>query len=174
MPNVSFGLNCVIGSYLILNLEDSFLWVTMFWIFIPQNINLLLRQIFVRSDAERKLWSKLRNRQLFDIKFRRQFSMGNYVLDFYSSEYKLAIEADVGQHYEDIGKKKDEIRTRELSKLGIEIIRFSDIDILNNIEGVCEAIVTVIENRKISPSPLSSPQRGEEIILARKQLLKLT
>jgi len=91
-------------------------------------------------------------------------------LDFYSSEYKLAIEADGGQHYEDIGKKKDEIRTRELSKLGIEIIRFSDIDILNNIEGVCEAIVTVIENRKISPSPLSSPQRGEEIILARKQL----
>ncbi len=121
-----------------------------------------------QTDAERKLWSKLRNRQLFGIKFRRQFSIGNYILDFYSPEYKLAIEADGGQHYEDIGRKKDEARTKELSKLGIEIIRFSDVDILNNIEGVCEAIVKVVEDRKISPSPLSSPLRGEEIILARK------
>ena len=115
-----------------------------------------------QTDAERKLWSKLRNRQLFDIKFRRQFSMGNYVLDFYSPEYKLAIEADGGQHYEDIGRKKDEIRTRELSELGIEIIRFSDIDILNNIEGVCVIIQNVIE-KKITPHlcPLPEGERRQ-------------
>lgn len=118
-----------------------------------------------QTDAERKLWSKLRNRQLFDIKFRRQFCIGNYILDFYSPDCKLAIEADGEQHYEDIGKKKDEIRTKELSKSGIEIIRFSDIDILNNIEGVCEAIVKVVEDRKVSPSPLSSPRRGEDVIV---------
>lgn len=118
-----------------------------------------------QTDAERKLWSKLRNRQLFGIKFSRQFSVGNYILDFCSPEYKLAIEADGGQHYEDIGKKKDEVRTKELSKSGIEIIRFSDMDILNNIEGVCEAIVKVIEDRKIAPSPLFSPQRGEDIVV---------
>ena len=83
--------------------------------------------------------------------------MGNYVLDFYSPEYKLAIEADGGQHYEDIGRKKDEIRTRELSELGIEIIRFSDIDILNNIEGVCVIIQNVIE-KKITPHLCPLPE----------------
>ncbi len=86
-------------------------------------------------------------------------------MDFYSPEHRLAIEADGGQHYEDIGKKKDEVRTKELSKLGIEFIRFSDIDILNNMEGVCEEIVKVAENRKSSPSPLSSPQGGEDIVV---------
>ncbi len=106
-----------------------------------------------QTDAEKKLWSILRNRQLAGVKFRRQFSTSDYIVDFYSPEYKLGIEADGGQHYEVDGRNKDEIRTRKLSKSGIEIIRFSDIDILNNIEGVCEAILKVIGNRKVSPSP---------------------
>ena len=56
------------------------------------------------------------------------------ILDFYSPEYKLGIEADGGQHYEDKGKKQDGRRATGLAEYGAEIIRFSDSDILNNIE----------------------------------------
>ena len=105
-----------------------------------------------QTHAERKLWSILRNRQLFGVKFRRQFSIGRYILDFYSPEYRLGIEADGGQHYEDKGRKRDELRTRELSKLGVQILRFSDVDILNNMEGVYRIIQEDIE-KKSSPSP---------------------
>jgi very-short-patch-repair endonuclease len=74
------------------------------------------------------------------VKFRRQFPVGRYILDFYSPEYNLGIEADGGQHYEDGVRQKDEARKEELSRLGIRIIRFSDGEILNNIEGVYEII----------------------------------
>jgi very-short-patch-repair endonuclease len=97
--------------------------------------------------------------------------MGRYILDFYSPEYKLGIEADGGQHYEAQGKKQDGLRTKELTKYGIKIVRFSDLDILNNIEGVYEIIQGVIKNKK-SNSPHLNPclpagrlsQKGEEII----------
>ncbi|MDD5686359.1 MAG: endonuclease domain-containing protein [Elusimicrobia bacterium] len=115
-----------------------------------------------QTDAERKLWFILRNRSLSGVKFRRQFSIGRYILDFYSPVYKLGIEADGGQHYEDEGKKRDELRTKELSKFGVEILRFSDRDILCDIEAVYEVIKNTIENKKNYPSPLSSPHRGED------------
>ena len=107
-----------------------------------------------QTDAERKLWLILRNRQLSGVKFRRQFPIGRFILDFYSPEYKLGIEADGGQHYEDKAKAIDELRTGELAKHGVKIIRFSDLDLLNNIDGVYEIIQGVIENKKgCSPSP---------------------
>ena len=107
-----------------------------------------------QTDAERKLWLILRNRQLSGVKFRRQFPIGRFILDFYSPEYKLGIEADGGQHYEDKAKAIDELRTGELAKHGVKIIRFSDLDILNNIDGVHEIIQGVIENKKSKfPSP---------------------
>ena len=100
-----------------------------------------------------------------DVKFRRQFSIGRYILDFYTPEYKLGIEADGGQHYEENGTQNDELRTRELSKLGVEILRFSDRDILTNIDGVYEIIQKTVEEKKNNnPSPQSSPQRGEEVM----------
>ncbi len=108
-----------------------------------------------QTDAERKLWLILRNRQLSGVKFRRQFPVGRYILDFYSPEYRLGIEADGGQHYEDKGKSEDGLRTRELARQGVKIVRFSDLDILNNINGVYETIQRVIENKKgsfLSPS----------------------
>ena len=112
-----------------------------------------------QTDAEKKLWSILRNRQLYGVKFRRQFPVGRYILDFYSPEYRIGIEADGGQHYTNTGRTKDDIREKELLKYGITILRFGDRDILNNIEGVCKVIINKI---KESPSPKnSSPHRGE-------------
>ncbi len=104
-----------------------------------------------QTDAENKLWKILRDRQIDGIKFRRQFPVGKYIVDFYSPEYKLVIEADGGQHYEDDGKLRDDLRTKELSKRGIQILRFSNLDILNNIEGVYDVIQKAI-NEKSPPS----------------------
>ncbi|MBI5183858.1 MAG: endonuclease domain-containing protein [Nitrospinae bacterium] len=115
-----------------------------------------------QTDAEKKLWTILRNRQLHGVKFRRQFSIGRYILDFYSPEYRLSIEADGGQHYEDKGRQRDDLRTRELNKFGVEIVRFNDREILTNIEGIYEIIKNTIE-KQCPPSPQSSPQRGEEV-----------
>ncbi|MEK6692334.1 MAG: endonuclease domain-containing protein [Nitrospirota bacterium] len=108
-----------------------------------------------QTDAEKKLWTILRNRQLCWVKFRRQFSISRYILDFYSPEYKLGIEADGGQHYRDKGRERDERRKRRLSKEGVQMLRFSDREILNNIEGVYEIIQKTIEKKKSSPPHLN-------------------
>jgi very-short-patch-repair endonuclease len=113
-----------------------------------------------QTNAEKRLWDLLRNRQFLDVKFRRQFSVSQYIIDFYSPQCKLGIEADGGQHYEEGGKQKDEVRTEDLSKFGIKILRFSDYEILNNIEGVAEVIQKEIEKLIISPHLAPLP-RGE-------------
>jgi very-short-patch-repair endonuclease len=120
------------------------------------NINRCRRLRKDQTDAEKKLWDFLRNRQLLSVKFRRQFSIGGYILDFYTPEFKIGIEADGGQHYEYKLRERDEERKRELSKLGIEILRFNDHDILNNIDGVYEIIQKTLEKRA-SNSPHLNP-----------------
>jgi very-short-patch-repair endonuclease len=112
-----------------------------------------------QTDAEKKLWQVIRNRGLSGVKFRRQLPLDKYILDFYSPELKLCIEADGGQHYTYEGKQKDEIRTKTLCDLGIQILRFSDRDILLNIEGVCEVIQKAIENNPPHLNPLPDGER---------------
>ena len=94
----------------------------------------------------------MRDRQLSGVKFRRQALVGRYILDFYCPQYKIGIEADGGQHYEHEHKKRDELRTKELNKLGVEIMRFSDHEILTNIDAVFEVIQRTIEIKKGSSS----------------------
>jgi len=115
-----------------------------------------------QTDAERKLWRMLRNRQLDGLKFRRQYSVDKYILDFYCPAYKLGIEADGGQHYEPEGQMQDNQRRIELSHLEVKILRFSDTDILKSIDGVWETIHQELRKRKNPPSPQSSPPRVEE------------
>ena len=77
-------------------------------------------------------------------------------------KYKLGIEADGGQHYEDKGKSEDGIRTKELAMDGVKIVRFSDLDILNSIDGVYEIIQgRLVENNKNNPPHLSPLPFGE-------------
>lgn len=117
-----------------------------------------------QTDAEKRLWTLLRNCQLDGVKFRRQFSIGRYILDFYSPEYRLGIETDGGQHYEDKGIQRDGFRTRELNKFGVEMLRFSDREILTNIEGVYEIIKRTIDEKRGNPPHLtSSPLWVEEV-----------
>ena len=100
-----------------------------------------------QTEAEKKLWLKLQNRQLGGVKFRRQFSVGKYIIDFYSPVHMLGIEVDGGQHYGNRGIQQDAQRTKILAEAKIKIIRFSNLDVLNNIKGVCEVIL-----KELTPS----------------------
>jgi very-short-patch-repair endonuclease len=102
-----------------------------------------LRQTLRRqqTDAERKLWGVIRDRRLNGHKFYRQYSVGNYILDFYCPEKKLAIELDGGQHDEEEQKRADAIRTAYLNERGIKVIRFWNNEVLKNIDGVGEVII---------------------------------
>jgi len=113
-----------------------------------------------QTDAEKKLWAVLRDRRLSGIKFRRQFSIDIFILDFYAPEFNLAVEADGGQHYAE-GAEKDALRAERLFASGVHVLRFSNRDILQNIEGVCETILQTIEKRKEPPhlDPLPQGER---------------
>ncbi|OQY08461.1 MAG: hypothetical protein B6I28_04735 [Fusobacteriia bacterium 4572_132] len=74
------------------------------------------------------------------MKFRRQHGIGEYIVDFYSTSLKLVIELDGGQHYTEDGMEYDKIREDYMFAVGIKTIRFSNIDVMKNIEGVLEII----------------------------------
>jgi len=92
------------------------------------------------TDAERLLWSRLRLKQLKEKQFYRQRIIGNYIVDFYCPGAKLVIEVDGGQHYTDTGIEKDKSRDGYLEGRGFKVLRFSDIEVLNEIEAVVESI----------------------------------
>ena len=100
------------------------------------NVNLArgLRQR--QTEAERILWTRLRNTQLNGVKFRRQQPIGIYIVDFVSFDKRLIIELDGGQHNEVQMIEKDEQRTRWLKGENFKVIRFWDNDVLANIDGV--------------------------------------
>jgi very-short-patch-repair endonuclease len=102
------------------------------------------------TDAEQKLWTLLRSRQLDHIKFRRQVPLGPWVVDFVSFAHRLIIEADGGQHAE---SERDQRRDADLKQRGFHVLRFWNNDILANPDGVLERIV---ETLRTSPSPGSA------------------
>ena len=90
------------------------------------------------TDAERRLWSRLRARQLQGLKFRRQFGIGRYIVDFYCASMKFAIELDGSQHL--VKTFYEEERSRFLKFQDIHVVRYWNNDVLNNIEGVISQI----------------------------------
>jgi very-short-patch-repair endonuclease len=92
------------------------------------------------TDAENMLWLKLRRKQLKGYQFYRQKIIGKYVVDFYCPKTNLVIELDGGQHYSQIGKAKDRTRDDALVEMGINVLRFSDRDVFEDIGGVMEGI----------------------------------
>jgi very-short-patch-repair endonuclease len=109
----------------------------------------LAKRIFLRRNQtvqEIILWARLKRNQL-GFKCKRQFSVGAYVLDFYFPSKKLAIELDGSQHLEN--KEYDKERTEYLSVLGIEVLRFWNNEVNDNINGVIDNVMRELD----SPSP---------------------
>ena len=109
------------------------------------------------TDAEKRLWSHLRHRQIAGIRFRRQVSIGPYFVDFASHEAKLVIEVDGGQH--DRGSPKERARTQRIQEDGFRVIRFWNSEVLGNIEGV---VMSIQAELATAPHPNPPPQGGRE------------
>jgi very-short-patch-repair endonuclease len=102
------------------------------------------------TDAERTLWQRLRAKQI-RLRFRRQFPIGPYIVDFVCLRAKLIVEIDGGQH----GDERDAARTDWLEKRGYKVLRFWNNDVLGNMDGVLRMIAEEID--QISPPPPASP-----------------
>jgi very-short-patch-repair endonuclease len=95
------------------------------------------------TDAERKLWHRLRRRNLSGAYFRRQAPIGPHIADFVCFDRKLIVEVDGGQHSERIDY--DEKRSVFLRGEGFRVLRFWNNDVMGNIEGVVAEIVRTLE-----------------------------
>ncbi len=108
----------------------------------------------LRNDMPRSevlLWSRLRSKQLLGMKFRRQYSVGPYCIDFYCPEIGLAIEVDGDSHSTDEAKRYDQERQGWIESFGIRFLRFTNTDVHENLDGVLHAIATAIEITSSNP-----------------------
>jgi very-short-patch-repair endonuclease len=94
--------------------------------------------------AEVLLWKKLRDRKIFNTKFRKQHPIYFFIVDFYCHEFKLVIEVDGDIHNDEISSEYDLSRTAELNRFGIRVIRFTNDQIIYNIDWVITKIHEVI------------------------------
>jgi very-short-patch-repair endonuclease len=114
-----------------------------------------------QTDAENWLWRNLRNRELGGRKFRRQYWIGKYVVDFVCIEKKLIIELDGGQHALQV--EQDEERSVFLKEKGYQLIRFWNNEVLQEGEAVLNVILSHLNNPSPPPSPLKSGERELKI-----------
>jgi len=104
-----------------------------------------------QTPQEAKMWSILRNYQIDGLKFKRQYPIGDYIVDFVCKDIKLVIEIDGSQHNESPNIEYDEKRTKYLNSKSYTVLRFWNNDIDKNIDGVYEKILETIKD--IQPSP---------------------
>ena len=106
------------------------------------------------TNEEKHLWYDFL--KLLPQTINRQKVIGNYIVDFYCASSKLVIELDGSQHYKDKNRENDCVRDAYLNKLGIKVLRYSNLELHNNFEGICNDILKHIDLRNAKPSP-----RGE-------------
>ena len=122
--------------------------------FLPRNKNLRPLASKLRAEMtkeERKLWYECLSS--YPVRFYRQRIIGSYIVDFYCHKAKLVVELDGSQHYEKTGQQQDLRRTEYLESIGLKVIRFSNLDVLRNFDGVCTAIDLSVQERLGSTSP---------------------
>ena len=97
------------------------------------------------TDAEQRLWSRLRGKQINGIQFYRQKPIGNYIVDFYAPTARLAIEVD-GAHHLDVAQARyDTQRSERLEEIGLKVLRFDDRQVLLELESVTQVIFCAVD-----------------------------
>jgi very-short-patch-repair endonuclease len=125
----------------------------------PRKYARTLRQS--QTDAERKLWRRLRDRRLTEFKFRRQHPIGPFIADFCCIEARLIVELDGSQHA--LHRNSDATRTVFLEAEGFRVLRLWDNEILTNIDGVLQRIALALRvDHRPSPCPLPRGERDGE------------
>ena len=97
------------------------------------------------TEAESRLWSKLRRKQIGGHRFRRQFPIDKYIVDFVCLERRLIVELDGGQHNTAEGIENDRLRTDWLTSQGFLVIRFWNHDVMESLDAVLEVILRALE-----------------------------
>jgi len=97
------------------------------------------------TKEEILLWTNFLRR--YPLQFRRQYVIGDYIVDFYCHAAKLVVELDGSQHYEGIGPQKDKERTAYLESHGLYVLRFSNLDVTGSFYEVCEKIHRIAQSR---------------------------
>ncbi|MEO4046385.1 endonuclease domain-containing protein [Pseudomonas sp. CAU 1711] len=122
---------------------------------LPYNRNLKPLARDLRSnmtEAEQRLWYRLRRKQVLDQQFYRQKPLAGYIADFYCAAAKLVIELDGAQHLETAAQERDRQRTAALQQLGLRVIRFDNRQVLLELEDVMSVIFAEVA-KAIPPSP---------------------
>jgi very-short-patch-repair endonuclease len=114
------------------------------------------------TDAERTLWSELRDHRLNDAGFRRQVPIQNFVVDFTCHAAKLVIELGGGQHFSDQAEQADDARSAAIEARGFKVLRFSNHDVMTNRAGVLETIAAAVAERAPTLTLPRKRERGEE------------
>ncbi|MFI3189424.1 hypothetical protein BCS42_05880 [Crenothrix sp. D3] len=98
------------------------------------------------TDAEEILWSRLRRKQLLNTQFYRQKPLANFIVDFYCAKANLVIELDGSQHYSEEGKMADQQRDAILNNMGLLVLRFNNLQVLNELDAVMTVIYQAVSN----------------------------
>jgi very-short-patch-repair endonuclease len=101
------------------------------------------------TDVERKFWNEVRHSRLGGFKFKRQYSIGPYIVDFICTEARLVVELDGGQHADNVS---DQSRDAYLGNAEYKVLRFWNTDVMTNIEGVLTMVLKELEQRARSAS----------------------
>ncbi len=117
------------------------------------------------TDAERMLWSELRDHKLNGIGFRRQVPIKNYIVDFACHIAKLVVELDGGQHFSDSAEAADAARTAMIEARGFKVLRFSNLDVMTNRAGVLETIAVAVAER----APTLTLEERASLVSTRKR-----
>lgn len=112
------------------------------------------------TDAEQRLWARLRRKQLLGIQFYRQKPIGYYIADFYAPAARLIVEVDGSQHADLAQAEHDKRRTAYFKEIGLRVLRFNDREVLVEIDSVTEEIFRAVEENP-PKSPFS--QRGKSL-----------
>src|SRR5262249_41108189 len=96
------------------------------------------------TDAEARLWTRLRGKQLLGVQFYRQKPLGNCIVDFYAPKAHLVVELDGGQHFEPAHRSADAERAAMLGGMGMGVLRFTNVEVLRETDAVVEKIFRVI------------------------------
>jgi very-short-patch-repair endonuclease len=117
------------------------------------------------TDAEQRLWSRLRRKQVNGFRFRRQVPLGRFVVDFACFEARVIVEVDGGQHADET--TRDQVRDEWLASQGFRVLRFWNHGVLRETEAVVETILRAL----MQPPPHPSPVKGEgEEVQGRREI----
>jgi very-short-patch-repair endonuclease len=113
------------------------------------------------TKAEQIIWRAVRAHRLLGVGFHRQAPIGPYIVDFVSHSAKVVIEVDGGQHFDDAYEARDARRDKFLRSRGFRVLRFSNYDVMTNLEGVWTVIAAAVG--EALPPPYPPPQAGEDL-----------